>query len=116
MIRIELTHGQFYDLYRNNEFVRNFSFDGVDALLDIIEEKQEDNSEIIDWTEVFMNASEYTYEAYISEFSTEEQQEIIEEDYEKFADDVNLQIAMVEEIAADRYHIILDNDHVLFIN
>ncbi len=61
-IKTELTNDEFIRLYGEGQWVRDFSRDGQEAVLDHIESMQ-DNSDSdydLDWTGYFMAASEYT--------------------------------------------------------
>lgn len=64
-INVELTNEQFYHLYKDNEFLRGMSFPAVDEVLEHISEISTDRSEVVDWTEWFMNANEYPIAEFI---------------------------------------------------
>ena len=68
-INIQVTNEQFWDLYKDSEFIRGMSFSAVDGVLDYLSELSEDNTEIPDWTATFMNAVEYTEEEFLKEFT-----------------------------------------------
>ncbi len=59
-IKTELSNNEFITLYGESEYVRSYSHDAKIAILDHIEMIQDEDQDGIDWTEVFMNAGEYT--------------------------------------------------------
>lgn len=68
-INVRLTNSQFYDMFKDSQFIRPMSFAAVDSVLDFIEECSSDPlNEVIDWTAVFMNAYEYNQQDFIGAF------------------------------------------------
>ena len=64
-INAQLTTEEFIRLYGDNQWVRDFSQEGVEAVLSEIEESQE--GQILDWTASFMSASEVDYKTFFDE-------------------------------------------------
>lgn len=64
-INVQLTNEQFYNLYKENEFLRGMSFAAVDEVLEHISELSVDTDAVVDWTAFFMNANEYTSAEFI---------------------------------------------------
>lgn len=60
MIQIELTNPQFYQLFGQSEYVRNYTTDAIDQILSVHAMRQQDSKDTLDWTPIFMNSSEYT--------------------------------------------------------
>ena len=69
MITVELTNEQFYDIYKNSEYIRGMSFAAVNEVLDHIS-TYEGSKYAVDWTGYFMNVSEMTEREFISEYSS----------------------------------------------
>ena len=60
-IKTELTHSEFMTLYRDNQFVRDFSYEAAIEVLNHIETIQDESETVnLDWTPYFMEASEYS--------------------------------------------------------
>ena len=66
-ILIDITTNQMIDLYRDSEWMRDFTDEAKIAILDAYEKYQEEmlddgrtHDEFINWEEFFMDAGEYT--------------------------------------------------------
>ena len=68
-IKTELTSSEFYELYKENSYVKGFSFKGAEAVLAFISDTNADSDEIVDWTGYFMAAGEYTSAELVDDFS-----------------------------------------------
>jgi hypothetical protein len=121
MVRIEVTHSNFYDLYRENEFVRGLSFEAVDRLLDMHELAQEDSPKVtLDWTSLFMNSGEYNREAYISEFKEfccTDEIDYINAEFKYYHGNSEVRDdQIIEVINHNKNAYILDSGNILLIN
>lgn len=67
-INIKVTNDEFYTLYGKSQFCRDLSYASVMEVLDYIDTWSEDGDEVVDWTEYFMYAHEYTAEELIRDF------------------------------------------------
>ena len=64
-INATLSTNEFIKLYGDGQWVRDFSPEGIEAILSEIEESQ--GSEVLDWTASFMSASEVDYKTFFDE-------------------------------------------------
>mgnify|MGYP003424514977 FL=1 len=64
-INSQLTTNEFIRLYGESQYVRDFSPEGIEAVLSEIEDMQEDRT--LDWTESFMSAGENDYKTFFNE-------------------------------------------------
>ena len=64
-INSQLTTNEFIRLYGESQYVRDFSPEGIEAILSEIEDMQEDRT--LDWTESFMSAGENDYKTFFNE-------------------------------------------------
>lgn len=88
-IKIEVSANTFIDMYGQSEFCRSFTLDAQEAILEHIEEMQDESDTVIDWTAVFMYASEYTAKELINEYDKEvETDSMSEDDLEFIADEI----------------------------
>ncbi|MBO6225552.1 MAG: hypothetical protein J6N72_08925 [Psychrobacter sp.] len=59
-IKTTLTHSEFITLYGESQFVRSYTYDAKIGILEHIESIQDEYEGDLDWTEIFMEAAEYT--------------------------------------------------------
>lgn len=111
-----MTNSNFFDQYKNNEFVRGLCFQSVDYLLTVHEEMYEDSLEVHDWTPLFMTAREYTPHDYIREFLKDADKDDIHEahlEYDGHQDADLLQDDIIRIIGAGKRTYILDSGDIL---
>ena len=88
-IKIEVSVNTFIDMYGQSEFCRSFTLDAQEAILEHIEEMQNESDATIDWTAAFMNAAEYTAKELIHEYDKDvETDSMGEDDLEFIADEI----------------------------
>lgn len=88
-IKIEVSVNAFIDMYGQSEFCRSFTLDAQEEILRHIEDLQHESDAVIDWTEVFMNAAEYTAKELINEYDKDvETDSMGEDDLEFIADQI----------------------------
>lgn len=92
-INVRLTNSQFYDMFKDSQFIRPMSFAAVDSVLDFIEECSSDPlNEVIDWTAIFMYTYEYNQQDFIGAFH-----HLIGFD-DEFEDDDDLALEIIENM------------------
>ena len=116
MITIQLTNSNFYDLYRDSEFVRGLSFESVDYLLEVHNEIYEDSDEAHDWTPLFMGAREYASHEFIKDYLKYADKDAIHDAYLEFDEngDSDLLMDSIIRISGENFRTkILNSGNVL---
>ena len=93
-IKTELTSSEFYELYKENSYVKGFSFKGAEAVLAFISDTNADSNQIVDWTGYFMAAGEYSSAELVDNFAH------VLEDHTEALIDAASRIAFNDEIDA----------------
>lgn len=108
-IKIEVSANTFIDIYGQSEFCRSFTLDAQEAILERIEEMQLETDKVIDWTEVFMCASEYTAKELINEYDKDVETDSMSEDDLKYIAD------QIFDNDVDGYrHALYNGNYVIF--
>ena len=112
-IAITITNEQFYQMYKDNQFVRPMTFEAVDSILDYMSEMTETPDVAVDWTPWFMSASEYTLEDFIAEFRYTLDKSTVEE-MSNDREDLALEIAMNLEDYVRRIEVGEETHYIVF--
>ena len=112
-INVSITTEHFISIFGQSEFCRTFTRDGMRSVLGYIEDIQEerDSSEtnVIDWTNVFMNCSEYTDSDLVAEFI-----EFVDEETQENAEDIDDMVSAILESFGRDYRIADNGNIILF--